>query len=278
MSGSPLVKKILVLTANPKNSSELRLGEEVREIEEGLNISRYREQFTLISKWAVRTRDFYRYMLDIQPQIVHFSGHGTGENGIVLEDDTGQAQLVSTDALESLFKIFAGKGVECVLLNACYSEVQAEAISQHISYVIGMSKEIGDQAAITFAVAFYDALGAGETVEFAFKLGSSAIQIANIPEYLTPILKKNPHLGQQQIPFPPPTALTANQRLRLERKRNNLQEEDELLSRKFNSLRRAYAIETDAAVKLRLEVQIEETQREIDRVESQFNQIELQLG
>lgn len=213
MSGSPLIKKILVLAANPKNSSELRLGEEVREIEEGLRLSRYRERFKLLSKWAVRARDFHRYMLDIQPQIVHFSGHGIGENGIALEDDVGKAQLVSTDALESLFKIFASKGVECVLLNACYSKVQAEAISKYIPYVIGMTKEIGDKAAITFAVAFYDALGAGETVEFAFELGRSAIQIAGIPENLTPVLKKNPNRCLLHIPSQPQTVFTASQRL-----------------------------------------------------------------
>lgn len=278
MSGSPLVKKILVLAANPKNSSELRLGEEVREIEEGLRLSRYREQFKLLSKWAVRARDFYRYMLDIQPRIVHFSGHGIGENGIVLEEETGKAQLVSTNALESLFKIFASKGVECVLLNACYSKVQAKAISQHIPYVIGMSKEIGDKAAITFAVAFYDALGAGETVEFAFELGCSAIQIAGIAEHLTPVLKKNPNFSQQTTSSQFSVALTTSQRLRLERKRNELQEEYELLSRKLSSLRKARAIETDVAVNLKLDVQIEETQREVDRVESEFNQIEWQLG
>jgi hypothetical protein len=64
----------------------------------------------------------------------------------------------------------------------------------------------------------------------------------------------------------------------LERKRNELQEEYELLSRKLSSLRKARAIETDVAVNLKLDVQIEETQREVDRVELQFNQIEWQLG
>jgi hypothetical protein len=33
--------------------------------------------------------------------------------------------------------------------------VQAEAIVKHIPYVIGMSKAIGDKAAIEFAVGFY---------------------------------------------------------------------------------------------------------------------------
>jgi len=56
-----------------------------------------------------------------------------------------------------------------------------------------MSKAIGDRAAIEFAVGFYDALGAGKPVEFAYKLGCAAIRLAGIPEQFTPILKKKPN-------------------------------------------------------------------------------------
>lgn len=116
------------------------------------------------------------------------AGMGQGEEGIAFEDDNGDVQLVSTDALAGFFALFADK-VKCVVLNACYSEVQATAIAEHIPYVIGMKKAIGDTAAIEFAVAFYDALGAGETIEFAFTLACNAVQWAGIPEHLTPILK-----------------------------------------------------------------------------------------
>ncbi len=185
------VKTILVLAANPKNTSSLRLGEEVREIDEGLRRASQREQFRLEQKWAVRQRDFYRAILDYQPQIVHFSGHGTGSDGIVLEDETDLPVQVNALALTSMFKLFATKGVECVLLNACYSEVQAKAISQHVNYVIGMNQAVGDKAAIAFSVAFYDALAAGEQMEFAYELGCS--QLVNYLEQQTPVLfKKDP--------------------------------------------------------------------------------------
>ncbi len=78
--------------------------------------------------------------------------------------------------------------MECVLLNACYSEVQAKAIAQHIPYVIGMNQAIGDRAAIEFATSFYDALGAGESVDFAFRLGKNAMQMVDIPEENTAVL------------------------------------------------------------------------------------------
>ncbi|HAC65069.1 MAG TPA: TIR domain-containing protein [Cyanothece sp. UBA12306] len=187
MNDNGLVKKILILAANPKGTSPLRLDEEMREIEAGLERAKDRDQFILEKKWAVRPRDIQRAMLDIDPQIVHFSGHGEGEKGLVFEDEMGRAKLVDGEALAGLFELFADK-VECVVLNGCYSQVQAEEIAQHIPYVIGMSQAIGDRAAIEFAVGFYDALGAGRPVEFAYKLGCSAIRLAGIAENLTPVL------------------------------------------------------------------------------------------
>jgi hypothetical protein len=83
--------------------------------------------------------------------------------------------------------------VQCVILNACYSKIQAEAISQHIPHVIGMNQGIGDRAAIAFSIGFYKALGANRTVEQAYKAGCVEIRLEDIPEHLTPVLqvKKN---------------------------------------------------------------------------------------
>jgi len=192
---SASVKTVLILTANPKNSTPLRLDEEIREIDAGLTRSKNRDQFKLEQRWATRPRDFQRALQDFNPQIVHFSGHGIGEGGLALEDDSGQAKLVSGAALGGTFELFADQ-VECVLLNACYSEVQADAIVQHIPYVIGMNQAVGDTAAREFAVGFYDALGAGKSIEIAFKFGCNSIRMAGISEDLTPVLKKRADLSQ----------------------------------------------------------------------------------
>ncbi|MEG5066199.1 CHAT domain-containing protein, partial [Microcoleus sp. B3-A4] len=188
MSTNAPVKTILILAANPKNTAPLRLDQEIREIDEGLRRANKRELYKLEQKWAVRSRDFYRAILDYQPNIVHFCGHGAGEDGIVLEDDTGKMALVQTNALASMFKLFAKKGVECVILNACYSEVQADAISQYVNYVVGMNRAVGDKAAVAFAVAFYDGIAAGYEVEEAYDLGRSQMMI--FLEHETPVFKK----------------------------------------------------------------------------------------
>jgi tetratricopeptide (TPR) repeat protein len=188
---SLLPTTILMLSANPKGTDPLRLDEERREVESGLmERSRFRDSFRLVTKTAVRPRDFQRAMLDLNPQIVHFSGHGGGEPGLVFENDEGKVKFVDGKALAGLFELFAD--LQCVVLNACYSEAQAEAIAQHIPYVIGMNAAIGDRAAIDFAVGFYDALGAGRDIEFAYSFARSAIQLAGIPEHLTPVLLQKP--------------------------------------------------------------------------------------
>lgn len=182
-------KTILVLASSPTNEARLRLDKEVREIDEGLRRSQHREKFTLQQRWAVRPDDLRRALLDFNPQIVHFCGHGSGTDGLVLEDDAGKVQLVQTDALVNLFKRFATRELECILLNACYSEIQADALAEHIDYVVGMSSKIGDDAAIKFAVGFYDELGAGWSYEDAYQGGCDAIALQGIPEEHTPVFK-----------------------------------------------------------------------------------------
>jgi hypothetical protein len=185
-------QKILILTANPSNTQPLRLSEEVREIKSAWERSLKREQFEIIVEEAIRPKELRRALLTHKPQILHFSGHGGGEQGLVLMGDSGKGVLVTPDALSRFFKaikdIFT---IETVLLNACYSEVQSEGIYPYINYIIGMNKAIGDAAATQFSIGFYDTLFNGESIENAFALGCNAIELENIPEHLTPVFWKN---------------------------------------------------------------------------------------
>lgn len=182
-------KIILFLASNPKDTHPLRLDEEMREIDEGLRRGKCRESFRLAQRWAVRAEDLRRGLLDEEPVIVHFSGHGSPTAGLVCENGSGKAETVPPDALAELFALCANH-VECVVLNSCYSEEQATAIARHIPYVVGMAKAIGDSAAIRFAVGFYDAVGAGRSYDDAFKFGCNAISLDGLSEQETPQLKR----------------------------------------------------------------------------------------
>lgn len=180
---------ILFLAADPTDTSRLRLGEELREIQEKLQLAKRRERFELQQRMSVRPADISQALLDVQPQIVHFSGHGMAAGALCFEDQLGNTHPIQPDALAALFEQFTNQ-VNCVVLNACYSEIQANAIAKHIEYVVGMNQAIGDKAAIAFAVGFYQALGAGRTIEEAYKLGCVQIRLQGILEHLTPTLIK----------------------------------------------------------------------------------------
>ncbi len=184
------VTRVLFLSADPTDASRLRLGEEVREIQERLQLAKLREQFELSIRMSVRPADVSQALLDVQPEIVHFSGHGTPEGALCFEDESGKTHPVQPEALAALFRQFA-KQVNVVVLNACYAEEQAIAIAEHVDYVVGMKREISDKAAIAFSVGFYQALGAGKTVEEAFELGRiQIIMLHGVPEHLVPVLIK----------------------------------------------------------------------------------------
>jgi|GEM_PF-611343 len=179
---------ILFLAADPTDESRLRLGEEFREIQERLKLAKFRDRFTLeLPQLSVRPSDISQSLIDIQPQIVHFSGHGTPIGALCFENLVGETHPIEPDALAALFEQFSGQ-VNCVVLNACYSEIQAKAIAKHIKYVIGMNQAIGDKAAVDFAIGFYQALGGGRSIEDAYKFGCVHIQLHGIPEHLTPVL------------------------------------------------------------------------------------------
>ncbi|MGK7935035.1 MAG: SUMF1/EgtB/PvdO family nonheme iron enzyme [Xenococcaceae cyanobacterium] len=169
-------RKILILSANPQGIAQLRLNPEIREITEALDRSVNRDQFVLNVRVAVRVEDLQKSIRRTRARIVHFCGHGIGSQGLVFETSSTVTQNVSTSALGDLFRQFSHQ-VECVVLNACYSEDQALEINQHIDYVIGTRQKIRDDAAIFFSTGFYEALFDGETIEQAYEFGCNRIQL-----------------------------------------------------------------------------------------------------
>ncbi|MBD2364988.1 CHAT domain-containing protein [Anabaena minutissima FACHB-250] len=178
--------RILFLSSDPSDAGRLRLGQELREIREKLQLSKQRDTFQLESREAVRPGDITQAIFDVDPQIVHFSGHGMSTGELCFENITGTVQPVAPSALSSLFKLVS-KQVKCVVLNACHSESQAKAIVDHIPCVIGMNQAIGDSAAIAFSVGFYRALGSGRSVEDSYKFACVEIELEGISEHLTPV-------------------------------------------------------------------------------------------
>ena len=182
-----LKQKILFLAANPTNETRLALDKECREIEAKIQASLNRDSVELLVKLAVRPSDLLQYLHQYSPHIVHFSGHGSPSEELILLDANEEAKPVSKAALKQLFTTLKDN-IRVVVLNACFSRPQAEAITEVIDCAIGMKQAIGDDAAITFAAAFYQAIGFGRSIKVAFESGKAALLLEGIPEQNTPIL------------------------------------------------------------------------------------------
>ncbi|MFN0200506.1 MAG: CHAT domain-containing protein [Bacteroidia bacterium] len=184
------LKKETILFLSADSQGKYQLEKEFIQIGLGLQDD-FVDSFRLVSAWAVTPDDFQMEVLKQKPQILHFSGHGE-QAGIMLQDTTGTDKLVSASALIRFFKVFTKKfKINCVFLNTCYSAEQAEAISQYVAYVIGMSQNVDDNTAIQFSKAFYRTYAREKEIEFAFDLAVNSIEMNDLLDADVPVIYAN---------------------------------------------------------------------------------------
>jgi len=197
--------KILILASNPIDTGHLRIDQEIKKIEEGIKLSKYRDSIEIKTQLAVTVDEFRRALLEEKPTIVHFTGHGAGnkpseyennsqtrdisfapkndntkqESCLIIENELGTKNFLPPQAVADLISIFK-ESIKCVVLCACHSHSQAALIAKNIDYAIGMKKAVNDDSAIAFSIAFYDAIGSGETVPFAFDIAVNNIAMKNL--------------------------------------------------------------------------------------------------
>ena len=178
--------RILFLAASPADEVRVAVGRECREIEQKAHVED-RGVLELIHKDSVRLSDLFDYLNRYQPRVLHFSGHGTVDNEIILVDDQDKASPLSAEALQDLLGSFKDS-IQVVVLNACFSEGQARGIVEHIDCAVGMSDAILDEAAISFAATFYLALGFGRSVGNAFQQALTMLKAQGLPDEHIPML------------------------------------------------------------------------------------------
>lgn len=168
------MKKITVLfvAANPADTDALQLDEEARKVEERLRLAKARERFVLHTQWAARTEDLIDGLVRYRPEVVHFSGHGAEDGRLVFVGQDKRRQLVGGAGLAAVFGVFTPR---CVVLNACFSGELCTPVGSVVDAVVGMSREVGDAAAVDFASGFYRCLGEGMSVRQAYEVGRAQV-------------------------------------------------------------------------------------------------------
>ena len=183
-------KTILFTLSDPQNLPRLQLSFEARNIDFALKGSNLRDRYNLVFSFSIRPEDLTGSLLQHEPHIVHFSGHGSKSGDLCFEDEKGKHCKVSVNDISDIFDL-CKKHIECVVLNACTTAETAAVLSEHVAYAVGMQKEISDEAACAFASGFYEAIGFGKSVEQAYSLGKTRIGLHSRNEIDIPVLYQN---------------------------------------------------------------------------------------
>jgi hypothetical protein len=182
--------KILFLAANPSNTTWLNLGHECNLIRNAINGAKYKSQVSIEQNMAVSLENLQETLLRDRPDILHFSGHGSAEGALVFQTTSGKAEEADPESISDLLGILERENIHigCVVLNSCYSEAQALAMSRYVDCVIGMTSAMPDNAAIAFATHFYMAVGEGMSLKGAFEMGCNQLKLLKIQQALVPKL------------------------------------------------------------------------------------------
>ena len=186
-SKSPERLVVLVASANPIDTGQLALDEEVRAITSSLRATPLRDVVELRSAWAARPLDLLSELNEHRPAVLHFSGHGTADGRLVFQDDRGEPRPVEGEAVAASIET-AGESVQVVVLNACFSADLARALTRFVDVAVGMDRPVGDDAARIFAAKFYSALGYGRSVGGAFEQARAALAMEGMDDRHAPQL------------------------------------------------------------------------------------------
>jgi CHAT domain len=173
--------RILILAANPVDTNELALRTEHRLLRNKMRANAKVGNCELWFEWAARLEDLKTCLTSHRPHVIHFAGHGSME-GICFEDDEGKNSPASKEELIELFSS-SREHLRLVVLNACFSARQVEAISQSVDYVVGTKAAVADDTAVRFAAHFYEALAIGGTVREAYHKSQAELN----PDHKEPI-------------------------------------------------------------------------------------------
>jgi len=192
---------ILFLAANPDGSDRIKLAEECAEIQRELKMAPYRDDFQFESRWAVTVDELMRHLTELDPTVIHFSGHG-GSAGLLLQDERGCAQPIPARAFSMMLEA-AARNVRVVVLNACYSAEQADALRARVDCIVGMAGAIGDDAARAFAIRFYGALGNRRSIANAVSHGVAALAAKQLPDECLPRCFSGHGVNAEQVILDP---------------------------------------------------------------------------
>jgi hypothetical protein len=159
---------------------------EIREIDQKVRASEYRDQIRFEHLHATQIRDIMDGLNRHDPDVVHFSGHGD-RRSLLFEVPDGRPHDLRDEHLGLLLQV-ARKPIRLVVLNACESAEQAALATDYVGAAIGMAEPIDDDTAKVFAGQFYASLAEGNSLANTFDQARVQARVVNDDEEAQPRL------------------------------------------------------------------------------------------
>ncbi len=187
---APKPEKLRILMLAASSEGDLRVGREQKRIRRAVESALHRDLVELDVRPSATADDLLNGISKFRPHIVHFSGHSS-DDLIVLEDEIDESHAGVVVSAKAFANAVAATDTPplLVVLNSCSSASQVDALVSRVApFAIGMSDEIEDGDAITYAAQFYAAVANGQSIQSAHLLGRAALELAGLAGQEMPTL------------------------------------------------------------------------------------------
>lgn len=163
--------KILFLASKPASASALSLEAEIMELQICCSEASG-EPVSFVFLPSLKAEDLPGFVARHQPDVLHISCHGETDY-LSLANSAGDAVPLDASALAAFLP--PERPPRVIYLNACNSGAIAKELSKHVAVAIGTNAPITNRAARAGAVAFYQRLLRGMSIQEAFNASQNMI-------------------------------------------------------------------------------------------------------
>lgn len=164
--------KVLFIASNPADQETLNLEREITELQRRF-AEAAGEPVSFFFLPGLRLEDLPAAISRHQPDILHISAHGSTD-ALSLTNEAGNPIALDFEMLSAFLD--HDRLPRLVYLNACDSVIIAERLKALVPMSIGMTAPISNRAARAGAVAFYERILKGASVQRAFETAQKMIE------------------------------------------------------------------------------------------------------